>query len=132
MIYLSDQWFAEAIAQVEAMTLETSDRPPVRFSYAVDGLPDDHPRAGLTIRYQISLTPSEGVATLVETDESGDVQFFLQYAKAFEIASGQRSGSRAFLDGDIQVGGDVALLIARSGELQTLSGALPTPAASDA
>ena len=132
MIYLSDQWFAEAGARVAAATLDVTDNSPVQFSYVVEGLPETHPRSGSTIRYQISLSPADGSATIAETDHPGDVQFSLQYATAVEVASGNRSGSRAFLDGDIRVGGDVAALIARSHELEVLSSALPSPAGSGA
>ncbi len=132
MIYLSDEWFAHATSGVADLRFEPSDKSPVTFSYVVDGLPDTHPRAGQTIRYHISLKPSEGTAVLGQGEDRGDVQFVLQYATALDVGSGSRSGSRAFLDGDIRVGGDVAVLIARSNELEILQSALPTPAVRDA
>lgn len=132
MIYLSDQWFTEATAGLAAARFEPSDRSPVRFSYVVEGVPPDHPTQRKTIPYVIALNPAAGTAVLHQDDDSGDVQFVLQYHTALEVAMGSRSGSRAFLDGDIRVGGDVAVLIERAKELEALAEVLPTPAASDA
>ena len=132
MIYLSDQWFAEATSGLAAARFEPNDQPPVRFSYLVEDVPEAHPAQRPTIQYLIDLNPADGTAALRQDQDSGDVQFVLQYQTALEVATGSRSGSRAFLDGDIRVGGDVAVLIARAKELEALAEVLPTPAVSDA
>ncbi|MBT8241216.1 MAG: hypothetical protein KJN63_08315 [Acidimicrobiia bacterium] len=120
--YLSDEWFDAAGARVAATPLESSSKEPIVFSYEIDGIPDGHPKAGSVVKYRIEVDPVVGTATLSQSDEPGDVRFSMAYAVAAEVAGGAVSGSRAFLDASIRLGGDVAALIERAEELRVLNG----------
>ncbi|NNE95216.1 MAG: hypothetical protein HKN24_04235 [Acidimicrobiales bacterium] len=118
--YLTDEWFATAAERVSQTPLDSAE--PVSFSYHVTDIPDSHPHSGTAVSYRIDL--AGGGAELRVTDEPGDVRFTIAYPIAQQVADGSLSGSRAFLDGSIRVGGDVSLLISRAGELKALNGAL--------
>lgn len=122
--YLSDQWFDDAAARVAATTISSPSQDPISFSYEVTELPQTHSKAGSVVRYRIDVDPGGGTATLSQAREPGDVTFSMTYEVAFNVASNAISGSRAFLDGSIRLGGDVAALIERADELKELSGVI--------
>jgi hypothetical protein len=120
--YLSDEWFDDAAARVAAIPLTPSTRESIAFSYEVTDIPDAHPKAGSVVRYRVEVDPVVGTATMSQSHEPGDVRFSMSYDVAAEVANGTISGSRAFLDGSIRLGGDVAVLIQRAEELKELNG----------
>lgn len=122
--YLSDQWFDDAAARVAGTTIPSSSQNPISFSYEVTELPNTHSKAGSVVRYRIDVDPGGGTATLSQAQEPGDVTFSMTFEVALNVASNVISGSRAFLDGSIRLGGDVAALIERAEDLKELSGVI--------
>ena len=120
--YLSDEWFDAATARIADTPLGPSSEEPIVFSYEIRGIPEGHPKAGSVVKYRIEVDPTAGAATMSQSDEPGDVRFSMAFAVATEVAGGTVSGSKAFLDGSIRVGGDVAALIERAEELRVLNG----------
>ncbi|MGI9611194.1 MAG: hypothetical protein ACR2NL_12950 [Acidimicrobiia bacterium] len=120
--YLTDQWFDGAADRVATTPFSSESQEPIAFSYEIIDLPDDHVKAGSVVRYRIDADPANQRATLSCSDEPGDITFAMTYDVAFAVASGTTSGSRAFLDGSIRLGGDVAALIERADDLKLLNG----------
>ncbi len=121
--YLSPAWFERAQQVLAEATFETESPEPVSFAYSITDLPADHPDPGPTIDYSIVITPGDG-ATLQRTSERADVRFTMSYDVAERVSGGSYSGSKAFLDGEIRLGGSVAVLIERAGELKNLEAVL--------
>lgn len=120
--YLSDEWFHAAETRIGAVSLASSSKVPIAFSYEINDIPETHPRAGSVVRYRIDVDPVSGTATLTQSDDPGDIRFTIPYDVAAGVAGGTVSGSRAFLDGSIRLGGNVAALIERAEELEVLNG----------
>jgi hypothetical protein len=120
--YLTDQWFIEAAERVAAKPFPAGSKEPIAFSFEISQIPDGHPGAGTVVRYRISVNPEVGIAALSRSDEPGDVRFAMTFDVAYDVASGAVSGSRAFLDGCIRLGGNVAALIERADDLKALNG----------
>ena len=119
--YLSHAWFdsvRDALATVELDGEEGGDA--VSFGYVVHELPDTHPRAGSTIAYTLTIHPEERRASLVEGATDADVRFTTTYPVALRVALGEQPAGRAFLDGSIRIGGDIAVLLERAGDLEQL------------
>ncbi len=98
--YLSDEWLAEADRRLGDLTPVPA---PVVIGMAVDGGPFGD-RA-----YRLILGPDRvGVASGL--GDSG-VTMTLRWPVAIAVAQGRASAQRAFLDGDLQLGGDTSLLL---------------------
>ena len=119
--YLSDEWFHTAAARVASATIATSGSDPISFGYEINEIPGTHAKAGSVVKYRIDLDPATGTAALSLSDEPGDVRFSMSYEIAVGVAQGSTSGSRAFLDGSIRLGGDVSALIERAEDLRMLN-----------
>lgn len=120
--YLTDQWFDTAAARVAATPFNSDSADSIAFSYEISDMPDGHAKAGSVVRYRIDADPVAHRASLSCSHEPGDVRFAMTYEVAFAVANGTTSGSRAFLDGSIRLGGDVAALIDRADDLKLLNG----------
>ena len=106
MKYLSAEWIASANSALEG--LAPSDEVAA-IGYAITDSPDspDGPRS-----YSIVLGPdSVGV---VEGVESAGVILTMNWDLATSIAQGKASAQRAFLDGEIRLGGDARVLLGNS------------------
>ncbi|NNF55050.1 MAG: hypothetical protein HKN03_11490 [Acidimicrobiales bacterium] len=123
--YLSPEWLEEA-----ALALATADlsRLPageaIRFGYTITEVPKSLAADG-SVRYSITLDASVPEAKLEAGTGEGDVRFTMSHDIAHSVATGLLNGSKAFLNGEVQVGGDVALLISRARELAYLDGLMP-------
>ncbi|MFW2381229.1 MAG: hypothetical protein ACN4GZ_05675 [Acidimicrobiales bacterium] len=125
--YLTDEWFDAAAIRVAAAPFSSESPDLIAFSYTISDLPDGHAKAGTVVHYRIDADPSRQKATLSCSDEPGDVTFAMTYDVAFAVATGATSGSRAFLDGSIRLGGNVAALIERANDLKLLNGLIGPP-----
>lgn len=123
--YLSPVWLAEAAAAFASADLrELPTGEIIRFGYTITDAPPSCGSSG-AVSYTITLDPSVPMAILEPSDGAGDVRFTMSYAVAKSVASGLQNGSKAFLNGEVQLGGDVALLISRAKELSVVDGLLP-------
>jgi hypothetical protein len=120
--YLSDAWFAAAGERVAAASFASSTTEAIAFSYEITDVPRGHPKAGSVVRYRVEINPGAGTAVLSQSGAPGDVRFAMSFDVAFAVATGTTSGGRAFLDGSIRLGGDVAALIERAADLRALNG----------
>ena len=120
--YLTDAWFAAAGERVAAASFASSTSEAIAFSYEITDVPEWHPKAGSVVRYRIEIDPEVGTAVLSQSGDPGDVSFAMSYDIAVGVATGETSGGRAFLDGSIRLGGDVAALIERADDLTFLNG----------
>ncbi len=121
MRYLSDEWLKaadEAIATVDvgvgmaavagdASSGEGATAPTGAASTAVGVTVLDGPDGDR--RYQLVLDPTN-LRVLPGADGAG-VSMTMSYDVSAAIAQGHLSAQRAFLDGDVRLGGDVALLL---------------------
>ncbi len=98
--YLSDEWLRLADHHL-------GDLGPVDGSVSVGmtvvGGPDG------TRHYRLILGPDR-VAIAAGLGDSG-VRMTLQWSVAVAVAKGEAGAQRAFLDGDLQLGGDTSLLL---------------------
>ncbi len=106
--YLSDEWLTEADQAVADLAPLTS---PLVVTMDISGGPRGR------CRYQIVLGPDRvGFRAIDEADSgnghhSGDVSMTMEWAVATGVAQGHLGAQRAFLDGDIQLGGDATRLL---------------------
>lgn len=104
--YLSDEWLRLADQQLAELT-------PVTGSVAVGMRVRSGPEGDRV--YRLVLGPERvGVAG---GDEGCGVHMTLDWDVAVAIAKGKRSAQRAFLDGEVQLGGDTSLLLGHQQEL---------------
>lgn len=106
--YLSDEWLAlasDALADLEA------PGPTLHVGYRVAGGPAGTSEHHVTLGGPVAMARGLASATVV---------FELDYDLAVAIARGTRSAQRAFLDGDLQVQGDVTALLGRQVQLATV------------
>lgn len=119
--YLSGEWFDSVRDAIATMELDLEEGgEAVSFGYVVSELPQSHPRAGSSIAYTLTLHPAERRASVVEDVSEADVRFTTTYSVAYRVATGEQPAGRAFLDGSIRIGGDIAVLLQRVGELDEL------------
>ncbi len=119
--YLSGEWFDSVRDAIATMELDPEEGgEAVSFGYVVSELPQSHPRAGSSIAYTLTLHPAERRASVVEDVSEADVRFTTTYPVAYRVATGQQPAGRAFLDGSIRIGGDIAVLLQRAGDLDEL------------
>lgn len=97
--YLSDRWLAEADRLLSGQTpLEAN----VAVGMIVTGGPDGDRR------YRLILGPDRvGVDTATEVG----VSMTMDWPMAAAVAQGHSSAQRAFLDGELQLGGDAGVLL---------------------
>jgi hypothetical protein len=125
-VYLSEEWFTASAQALESAVIVASgdSQEPVSFGYTITDIPDDHPQGGHDVSYRITIDPRSRTARLDTGEGHGDVRFSMPYRVAEQIAQGSGSGQRAFLDGEVRMGGNVGLLLERASELAQLSGLL--------
>ncbi len=105
MKYLSDAWLdraAAAVADVEPVDEAFS------IGYVITGGPDGD-RA-----YTLQLGPD---VVTVRPEAEAPVTLQMTWSVACGIARGELSAQRAFLDGDIQIGGDAQALVGTTDSL---------------
>ena len=123
--YLSPEWLEQAGAALESADLsQLRGSESIRFGYTITDVPASIATDG-TVSYSITLDASVPEAKLEAGTDGGDVRFTMSYAVAHSVASGLQNGSKAFLNGEVQLGGNVGLLISRAQELAYLDGLLP-------
>lgn len=104
--YLSDRWLAQADRQLADLAPLAKD---VSVGFRVLSGPEGDRR------YRLILGPDR-VGTAIGDDCCG-VSLTMHWDMAVEIANGRQSAQRAFLDGEIQLGGDASVLLGHQREL---------------
>ena len=125
--YLSPEWLDEtagALASADLSQLPAGEA--IRFGYTITDVPPSMATDG-TISYSITLDSSVPETKLEAGSGAGDVRFTMSYTVAQSVASGLQNGSKAFLNGEVQLGGNVGLLISRAQDLAYLDGVMPKP-----
>ena len=123
--YLSPDWLAEAAAALASADLsQLPAGEAIRFGYTITDVPPSL-ATNRTVNYSITLNSSPPEAKLEAGSSGGDVRFTMSYAVAQSVASGLQNGSKAFLNGEVQLGGNVGLLISRAPEFAYLDGLMP-------
>lgn len=107
--YLSKQWLGAADRGLSTLT-PISDTVSVGFQ--VRSGPDGD------VAYHLVLGPDRVGAGAGPGD--ADVTMSLDWEVALEIAQGRRSAQRAFLDGEVQLGGDTSALLGHQQELAAI------------
>lgn len=119
MRYLSPEWFDAAGAALAggAGCAPAPAGVVLTVEQTVDGTPDGTVRWHLTIADgKIALTPGPAVRP--------DVRFSTTYAVAVAVARGEVSAQRAFVEGDLRVGGDIRTVIEHGPSLAAVDDAL--------
>lgn len=104
--YLSDEWLAAADAAVDGLSPVATD---LSVGMEISGGPDGDRG------YRLILGPDRvGVAA-----DGGEVRvrMGMNWQTAVSIAQGRTSAQRAFLDGEIRLGGDTSALLGHQAEL---------------
>lgn len=123
--YMSPEWLDEAGAALESADLsQLPAGETIQFGFTITDVPVSLATDG-TISYSITLNSSVPEAKLETSRGEGDVRFTMSYPVAHSVASGLQNGSKAFLNGEVQIGGNVGLLISRAQELAYLDGLVP-------
>ena len=97
--FLSDKWFADLAERAGSAT------PPADIELTIDQVIE----ATATWRTVIA-----GGSVTIDREPTGepDVRIVTDHATAVSIRSGTVSAQRAFLDGQLRIGGDIASLMA--------------------
>ena len=111
--FLSDEWFAAI--EAEAANAVVPDGLALSIEQIVTGEP--------TVRWQIRIG-ADGVVLDREPSEAADVRITTDRDTATRIQSGDASAQRAFLDGSLQIGGDIQALMEHRQALADLAPAL--------
>ena len=111
--FLSEAWFESIAAQ--AATANPPDGVDLTIEQVVVGEP--------TVRWQVCVAPS-GVKLDLHAEAAADVRITTDRETATEIHAGRVSAQRAFLDGRLQIGGDIQLLMEHRQALADLAPAL--------
>lgn len=104
MRYLSSEWFqaaGEAIA-ADAQLPEALAGVRLTVEQVVHDTPDG------TVRWHLVI--DDGARLVVGPAEHADLRFTASYATAAAIAAGELGAQHAFIQGELQVGGDLNLL----------------------
>lgn len=107
--YLSDDWMAEADAAL-------AGGPPLEVGLTVGYVVTDGPEGDRS--YEVVFGP--GPMHLRPVRHDAPVTLVQSWGTAREVARGQRSAQRAFLDGDIRIDGDVRALLGHQQALAAL------------
>ena len=119
MRYLSPEWLDAAGAALAADGSLAAALAGITFTVeqAVDGTPDGTVRWHVTVADgKVALTPGPAARP--------DVRFTTTYPVAAAVARGEQSAQRAFIEGDLRVGGDLSLLISHQRALAAVDDAL--------
>ncbi|MDH3299714.1 MAG: SCP2 sterol-binding domain-containing protein [Acidimicrobiia bacterium] len=112
--YLGPDWFRQADESVAALSPIPSS---VTVAVKVVGLPGDRG----DVRYQLVLGPDRVRILPVDGDETdnghGDATLTMSYDVASAIARGEIGAQRAFLDGEVRLGGDTTALLGHQARL---------------
>ena len=107
--YLSDDWLQRASdALAEVVPLDVA----LTVGFVVSGGPDGERR------YSLRLGP--GPVAMVPGCEEAVVVLSQSWDTAREVAAGDRSAQRAFLEGDIRLEGDVRALLGHQAQLSVV------------
>ncbi len=104
--YLSDEWLRLADGQLRDLQPVDAE---VSLGVTVVGGPDGDRR------YRLILGPDR-VGMASGLGDSG-VRMTLRWSVAVDVANGRAGAQRAFLDGDLQLGGDTSLLLGHQSTL---------------
>jgi putative sterol carrier protein len=105
--YLSDEWFKQADMALQNVPA-LSEHVTVAVRITGDGRVPD-------IAYRLILGP--GQVRMINDAEPGDVRLTMPYPISVAIARGEIGAQRAFLDGEIQLGGDTTALLGHQSQL---------------
>ena len=105
--YLSDEWFMQADRALESVSALSED-VTVAVRITGDG-------QGPDFAYRLILGP--GQVRMINDSEPGDVRLTMPYPISVAIAQGKLGAQRAFLDGEIQLGGDTTALLGHQSQL---------------
>lgn len=119
MRYLSPEWLDaahDALAADDALAGALSG-VTITVEQTVDGSPDGTVRWHVAVDDgKVALTPGPAVRP--------DVRFTTSWATAVAIARGELAAQRAFVEGDLRVGGDLTVLIAHQRAVAAVDDAL--------
>lgn len=110
MRYLTDEWLRAATDAVRTVDPLPED---VTIGFVVSA---DH--AGDESTYALDLGP--GPVRYHRDAERAGLTLHLQHSTAVAIATGALSAQRAFLDGELTVGGDMRLLLGHASQLASI------------
>ncbi len=119
MRYLSPPWIDAA-----RHALAADDALPAALAgvtLTVEQLVDGGP--GGTTRWHVAIDDGRVALTPGPADQP-DLRFTTDYATATQIASGALAAQRAFVEGRLQVGGDLSLLITHQRAISAVDDAL--------
>lgn len=108
--YLSDEWLTKADEQLAALS-------PISTAVSVAMTVTDGPDGERN--YRLVLGP-ERVGVAPGVGDSG-VSMTVTWPVAVAIATGEASAQRAFLDGNLQLGGDTSLLLGHQQQLADIA-----------
>ena len=111
--FLSDEWFAAI--EAEAANAVVPDGLALSIEQIVTGEP--------TVRWQIRIG-ADGVVLERNPSAAADVRITTDRDTATRIQAGDASAQRAFLDGSLQIGGDIQALMTHRQALADLAPAL--------
>ncbi|MEO0493823.1 MAG: SCP2 sterol-binding domain-containing protein [Actinomycetota bacterium] len=111
--FLSDAWFASIAERAATATV------PEGVVFTIEQVVEGDP----TIRWQLQLGP-EGVELDLHASADPDVRITTDRETATDIQAGELSAQLAFLDGRLQIGGDIQALMANRQALADLAPAL--------
>lgn len=119
MRYLSTEWIDAAQRALAADPALPGALAGVALTVeqTVDGAP------GGTARWHITIGGGR-VALVPGPAERADLRFTTSYETAAQIASGDLAAQRAFVEGRLRVGGDLALLLAHQRAVAAVDDAL--------
>ena len=109
--YLSDDWFAAAnvaLAELPSVTTGASSGITVGVRVLGEGRRPDRV-------YRLVLGSDR--VQMIDDDQPTDVRLTMTYDISAAIAQGQVGAQRAFLDGDIRIGGDTTALLGHQASL---------------
>ena len=107
--YLSPEWFTEADEAVAALS-------PIPTAVTVTVTVTDGPRDRPDVRYELVLGPDR-VRIIGGANRDGNVSLTMSYRVAAAIAQGETGAQRAFLDGEVRLGGDTTMLLGHQEQL---------------
>lgn len=111
--FLSEAWF-ERVADAAAATSAPAD-----LDFTIEQVVEGDP----TVRWQVRIV-DERVDIDLHASAEPDVRIITDRVTATEIQAGETSAQRAFLDGRLQIGGDIQALMANRQALADLAPAL--------
>lgn len=117
--YLSDEWIDAADALLRKVSIEP---PLVGPGFSIETVVTDGPHGDR--RYTVEVEGATLRAHVAGAAHDSVVRLTQQHRTAVAIARGESSAQAAFLAADIQLGGDVSILIAHAGLVAQIGDAL--------